>query len=160
MTTDEHRKHATSVLRRCILELAAKEGNFESRFFALVMCVLFSDGCKVSRYKRKCKTVDSEISTYINGLKNNYELTDSRTNEPVPIERIYERVGALWEENERSLQMIEVFTAFQTTIQAIGENIILLDRLWMVREWGWSCEAVKVANDELSPRCFAVVAKK
>lgn len=114
----------------------------------------------MSRFKRKCKTSNASISTYIAGLKSNYSITDVKTNEEVPIERIHERVKSLWDEYEGKLHMIEVFTAFQTSIQAIGENLILLDRVYMVREWGSVCSAIQVSNDELSPRCFALVAKK
>lgn len=56
--------------------------------------------------------------------------------------------------------MFEVLAAFQNMIQGISENLILLDREEYLLKRGIHCTVYKVASEEVSPRCLALVAKK
>ncbi|XP_055607678.1 probable methyltransferase-like protein 25 [Uranotaenia lowii] len=63
-------------------------------------------------------------------------------------------------------RLAEYLTCFQTCLQAICENLILLDRLCYIRSEARRqsldirSDLVKLANDRLSPRCFIIMAEK
>lgn len=59
--------------------------------------------------------------------------------------------------------LAEILTALQTAIQDICENIVLLDKVQYVSELevtGVSCRIEKITDDELSPRCYALILDK
>lgn len=59
--------------------------------------------------------------------------------------------------------LAEILTGLQTAIQEICENVVLLDKVQYVRELedeSVSCEIKKVTNDQLSPRCYAIIVDK
>lgn len=121
-----------------------------------------------------------DFETYLKQLDEGYYLTVNPTkNEPGAILKDYGNVDGernenlkftsseiknklyeLWERYEKELNMIEILAAFQNTIQSICENIILLDRVVFMKEKGFEAMVEKVTDDEISPRCLALVAFK
>lgn len=115
---------------------------------------------QLSRLKRKCRTSDDSTSGYINGLKYTHAFHDPITNQQIPIETLSEQIKSCLEKNDHLLNLFQIITAFQTAIQCICENLVLLDRVLLIKEMGMEGGAIKVVKDELSPRCFALVARK
>lgn len=89
-----------------------------------------------------------------------HSVTNSNNEEMLNKEEFLEKINNSWKIHEHDCQLIEAFTAFQTSLQNICENVILLDRIEMMKEWGFECFARKITDDGISPRCYAIVAKK
>lgn len=58
--------------------------------------------------------------------------------------------------------LTEILTGLQTALQEICENVVLLDKVQYVKDEHIGCNLriEKVTNDELSPRCYALVLAK
>lgn len=70
------------------------------------------------------------------------------------------RISEIWESNKDKMMIVEALSALQTSIQSVCENILLQDRVQFLLEKGVNCYIQKVTDDDISPRCHALVAIK
>lgn len=58
--------------------------------------------------------------------------------------------------------LAESLTGLQTAVQKICERVVLLDKVQYAREESPTadCRIEKITNDELSPRCYALILTK
>lgn len=126
-----------------------------------------SENCHLRRTKRKTRCLDStahgnEFTSYLNELKNSHSLKIHPTddNELIDSANFRQKMMDSWTAHEKNCQLIEVFSAFQTSLQSICENLVLLDRVEMMKELGYLSFARKITDDVVSPRCFALVARQ
>lgn len=64
---------------------------------------------------------------------------------------------------ENGGQLAEILTGLQTAIQEICETVVLLDKVQYVNELSVrnrSCFIRKITDEELSPRCFALIIER
>ncbi|KAL3286433.1 hypothetical protein HHI36_000941 [Cryptolaemus montrouzieri] len=149
MSDKEHQEHAENFLRRAALQKAAEEFD-----------------CNVTRLKRKTgKTKSGSVNfiSYLENLDKNHRLVPKTLHgNALKIDDIefLQKMHEIWDKNEQNLFLVEVLTAFQTSIQVICENILLLDRVQFLRENGVNCYIRKITDDNISPRCYAFIAIK
>lgn len=133
----------------------------------LHMC--FSVGFEVRRLKRKSgqKTaVDSnncedDFAVYMKNIQFSHILERNDGTASVKLEisddTFTKRMWKKWEENNGDCYLVEVLTGLQAAIQSVCENVVLLDRVEMLKERGLDCIVEKVTDESVSPRCFALV---
>lgn len=124
----------------------------------------------VRRLKRKTGKFKADsncnIEDYIGNLKYTHELIPKEgfstkckvplIDDPIFKSKIFEK----WNQHKENCYLVEILTAFQTAIQSICENVVLLDRVEFLREKGLECNVYKVTDDRISPRCHALVATR
>lgn len=98
----------------------------------------------------------SPFDTYLANLKHSHTLLGSEISDGEFLRKMTEK----WLEHKGEIRLIEALTIFQTSIQHICENIVLLDRVMFLRENRVKCFVVKVTDQGISPRCHALVAIK
>lgn len=99
----------------------------------------------------------------MDSLENTHRLSDPKQPDQlqlIALDVFRNKMRSGWKIHEKDCRLLEIFTAFQTSIQSICENVVLLDRVEMVNELGYQCSAKKVTDDCISPRCYAIVANK
>ncbi|XP_045461076.1 probable methyltransferase-like protein 25 [Harmonia axyridis] len=144
MSDSQHEEHAKNFLMRGILQKAADEV-----------------GCNVSRLKRKSgKSLnESDFSFYLKNFCNNYKLIPKSSDAKGDLD-VERRIIEIWESNQDKLILMEALTALQTSLQSVCENILLQDKVQYLIENGVNCYIEKVTDDNISPRCHALIAIK
>lgn len=126
-----------------------------------------SENYHLRRTKRKTRCPDNpvpgnEFISYLNELKNSHSLKIHPANDQELIGSVdfRQKMMDAWIVHEKNCRVIEVFSAFQTSLQSVCENLVLLDRVEMIKDLGYISFARKITNDAISPRCYALVAKQ
>jgi len=97
--------------------------------------------------------MDDALKRYEFVTKKNASHCDSST--------VLSQVTQLWHHHEKSCHLAEIMTVLQMAVQGVAESFILADRAAYLQEHGVpSVEIVKVMDDNVSPRCLALVARK
>ncbi|KAK4885979.1 hypothetical protein RN001_002250 [Aquatica leii] len=144
MSDEDHAIHSKSCILRAILQEFANEENL-----------------KIERLKRKSGKLINNVKEYINNVKFTHKLIRPDGSDYVINEDVFlKTMMGKWKSYKDKCYLVEVLTAFQTAIQSICENIILLDRVQYLSEKGIKCDIYKVTDDHISPRCHALVANK
>lgn len=101
---------------------------------------------------------------YLRNLKNTHKLEKSEgglENSSRDIDEVFmEKMREKWREHKGDCVLAEALTGLQADMQGVCENLVLLDRVEFLREKGLRCFVRKVTDDEVSPRCYALVAVK
>lgn len=134
------------------------------------MQLKIAENLEVKRLKRKSGKLkegsDYSVESYVKNLKFSHVLaaTADATEEPqrnrIEEEEFEGKIFRKWKEYEDKCYLVEILTAFQTAIQSICENVVLLDRVEFLREKQFNCAVYKVTENRISPRCHALVATK
>lgn len=151
MCKEEHLSHSLQCMHRAILQLVVEMKN-----------------CSVRRLKRKsgksdATDIDEAFQIYLNNLKNTHKLVvnpDQKNEIKISDEAFLFKMHEKWIEHKGACWLVEVLMGLQTAIQSICENVILLDRVEFLKEKGFHCYNRKITNDFISPRCWALIAKK
>ncbi|XP_044747596.1 protein RRNAD1 isoform X2 [Coccinella septempunctata] len=148
MSDEQHEEHARNFLMRAVLQKAADEA-----------------GCYVSRLKRKSgKSLnESDFSFYLKNFCKNYKLVPKNSGGETELTNNFDverRITEIWENNKDKFMLVEALSALQNSIQSVCENILLQDRVQFLLENGVNCDIQKVTDDNISPRCYALVAIK
>lgn len=112
------------------------------------------------------KTKENDFSSYVmevteNGFSlicnGNVECTENKYHH-----FDMEELWFFWRQNSTlTFQKAAIFIALQNNLQQVFENCILYDRLLYLKEKGiTNCEFKRIVNEKISPRCFALIAKK
>lgn len=75
----------------------------------------------------------------------------------------FEELRQLWREHSQANSMLKtaIVLLLQFRLQPVLENLILLDRIVYLNEKGLTdCRVKKIFDDQISPRCYALVAVK
>ncbi|KAF5274828.1 hypothetical protein FQR65_LT00411 [Abscondita terminalis] len=143
-TAEDHLIHSKNCTLRAILQEVAYEENLE-----------------IKRLKRKSKKIKDDVVEYIKNVKSTHKLIKSDGSDYVIDETEFAtKMLKKWENYKDKCNLVEVLTAFQTALQSLCENIVLLDRVQYLRENGINGDIYKVTDDHISPRCHALVANK
>jgi hypothetical protein len=138
------------------------------------ICICFvSDQLKIQRTRRKAVRLRDRNSfeSYMTVAAERAYCLTSKTGKmpvfPVGAEVInnfnLDEIRGIWRELSQDLtfQKTGVFLLMQGALQRVMENFILLDRLLYFRENGIKdCCYKKLFEEEESPRCFALIARK
>lgn len=153
MTKEEHTNHSLQCMNRSILQLVAELEN-----------------CSVRRLKRKSgksNATDSDegFQTYLNNLETTHKLevvgpSQRKYQIKITDEAFLLKMHEKWNEHKGDCWLVEVLMGLQAAVQSICENVILLDRVEFLKEKGFHCYNRKITNDFVSPRCWALIAKK
>lgn len=76
------------------------------------------------------------------------------------MDEIKKLIKVKWIKYNGLLYLIEILTSLQISIQSLSENLLLYDRKIYLNENNVRCDAYKITNDAISPRCMALVAFK
>ncbi|CAG9855983.1 unnamed protein product [Phyllotreta striolata] len=148
MTEAQHERHAQDLMFRCILQAVAETEHYQ-----------------VKRLKRKQVNINGENSDenfegYLRNVRIGHCLLDCR-NETVDIDDSFlDKMRLKWKDYKSKCFLMEALTSLQAAMQRMCENVVLIDRIEYMREKGFECMAMKITNDQLSPRSFAIVATK
>ncbi|CAF4832499.1 unnamed protein product [Pieris macdunnoughi] len=116
------------------------------------------------RKKRKAvrfKTKQRDFNTYVkDAVESGFSFIfneESERNTPD-----LDELSLLWQQHSLiTFKKAAIFIVLQNNLQQIFENFILYDRLLYLKENGiTNCEFKRIVNEKLSPRCFALIAKK
>ncbi|GLV44671.1 uncharacterized protein CBL_20582 [Carabus blaptoides fortunei] len=148
MSPEDHTRHSTAAMRRAILQKVTEEVGYH-----------------LSRTKRKThgSSEHDDFNVYLDRLTLTHHLTDPKQPDQlqlITLETFRSKMQNAWKCYEKDCRLLEVFSAFQTSIQSICENVVLLDRVQMVKELGYACCTRQVTDDCISPRCYAIIANK
>lgn len=107
------------------------------------------------------KTNRSTFESFMDDALKRYEFV-TRTNEShYDSSTILCQVEELWHHYKSSCHAAEIVTALQMAVQGVAESFILADRAAYLQEQAVSSvDIVQVMDDHVSPRCFALVARK
>ncbi|KAL1502219.1 hypothetical protein ABEB36_007393 [Hypothenemus hampei] len=152
MSKEEHLQHSIHSIRRALLEFVAKLEN-----------------CSVRRIKRKSirpesttsTDIDKDFEEYLNNLTRTHRLLGNHVNHiKIDDEAFRFKMREKWTEQKNDCWQVEILMGLQAAIQPICETVILFDRVVFLKEKGVHCYKRKITDDEISPRCWAVIAKK
>ncbi|XP_030766844.1 protein RRNAD1-like [Sitophilus oryzae] len=154
------------------LELSEKDLETKTQallFRAVLEFVAEDQNCTVKRLKRKSgklTTTDGGLffETHLNNLPSCHRLLAAPSSIPRDIDEPFlMEMRRKWEEYHTNITKrlaVSVYIALQALIQSVCENVVLVDRIEMVREYGYSCRLKRITDSKLSPRCWALVAVK
>lgn len=119
----------------------------------------------MSRLKRKTGKSKQNYETYcfedyIETLAASYEIKSRDDMKHINLDIFREKLLQYWDVYKDKLLLVEGFTALQSLIQPLCENLILLDRIEFLKENSIDANVVRVTDDTISPRCFAIIARK
>ncbi|KAG5893233.1 hypothetical protein JTB14_013395 [Gonioctena quinquepunctata] len=122
------------------------------------------ENCRVRRLKRKSNKShipdpDEDFENYLINLKSTHQLEGDHYKN-VDDEAFQQKMREKWKEHKSDCYLVEILTGLQAAIQGICENVVLLDRVEFLKEKGFHCRVEKVTNDQVSPRCHALIAVK
>lgn len=131
---------------------------------ATKLTTLFAVNCDVQRLKRKTGIRKVEdASEFLNNLPNTHVLVPKQKSAPqltIADPVFKSKFHSAWNDHKEKSHLFEILTAFQATLQSLCEHVLLLDRVQFLRENGLDCAVYKVADDRISPRCHALVARR
>jgi hypothetical protein len=116
--------------------------------------------------KKKCrrgvrKTNRSTFESFMDDALKRYEFVANTNTRHYDSSTILCKVTELWQHHKASCHLAEVVTVLQMAIQGVAESFILADRAAYLQENAVpSVEVVKVMDEQVSPRCLALVARK
>ncbi|XP_023319192.1 protein RRNAD1-like [Trichogramma pretiosum] len=146
MSEQAHDEHAFHVLARAVLELYTSENGFR----------LKKHVCKATR-----KTQCGDFESYLKDSMNRYSLHESESDKVIPwTEEIEESIKRLWNEKSSSQKDVELYTGLQYLLQNAAESLVLVDRLFYLKENSVDSYLLPTMNRSLSPRCYAIVSTK
>lgn len=96
------------------------------------------------------------FENYLTNLKRTHTLVGAEITDDQFVRKMREK----WLQHKGKAYLIEALAAFQAAMQAVCENVVLLDRVVFLREKGVDCFVVNVTDQGISPRCHALVAVK
>ncbi|XP_028133010.2 probable methyltransferase-like protein 25 [Diabrotica virgifera virgifera] len=148
MSQEEHVEHSTNLMFRCILQLVAESENLD-----------------IKRLKRKSTTHSSttDIEDYLSHLPSTHQLKPRNPNDnhlSITDEVFLNKMRDKWNEYKDKCFLLEVLTGLQAALQNVCENIVLLDRVEYLKEKGFEARVQKITDDLVSPRCYALIARK
>lgn len=115
--------------------------------------------------KSRGKSQSLDFEKYLENFSNKYifeKYTDY--DEKATIipwdDKIKKEIKVLWSQYADKQKTIELYTALQLLVQQAAESLILLDRVYFLKEKNCSAYLTSVMNKSLSPRCCAIVARK
>lgn len=135
----------------------------EANRTATKLTTFFAVNCDVQRLKRKTGIRKAEdVSEFVNNLPNTHVLVPKQNDAQIRIaDPVFKsKFHSTWNEQKKQSHLFEILTAFQATLQGLCEHVLLLDRVQFLRENGLDCAVYKVADDRISPRCHALVARR
>ncbi|XP_046975139.1 uncharacterized protein LOC124541277 [Vanessa cardui] len=136
-----------NLLARAVLQLYSSEHN-----------------CQLKRNKRKAvrlKAIGNNFEEYIQDAIAGYRLICNTANENSSFFNT-EQLSRIWREiHPLTFKKAAIFILLQNDMQPVCENFILYDRLFYLQEKGIKkCKFKKIANENISPRCLALLAQK
>ncbi|XP_049844521.1 probable methyltransferase-like protein 25 [Schistocerca gregaria] len=143
-----HDIHALNLMARAVLYLCAYEGGYN---------VL-----KKHRHGVR-KTENSKFGAVLDDMVSRYTFTAASSGTEVANEEVRQKILVLWDRHKNLCSLAEVFTALQLTIQGTAESFVLLDKIAYLKEttsYHVSCDLTKVMNEQISPRCHTIIARK
>ncbi|PSN34212.1 hypothetical protein C0J52_13137 [Blattella germanica] len=154
-----------SFLSRPFLRLASQESaikwqNMTKEEHGLHSENTMAQGVVLKKKHRRAvkKTNRSEFHNFMEDALSRYEF---QTEAAFDISSARNKMIDMWNEHKHSCRLVEAITALQMAIQTIAEGFVIADRAAYLLENGISSvEVVKVMDNVLSPRCYALVAKK
>ncbi|KAJ9576401.1 hypothetical protein L9F63_006757, partial [Diploptera punctata] len=140
MSEEKHKEHSENLMARAVLQLCFHNG-----------------GMIVKKKKRRVvrKTKRTEFNSFMEDAISRFDLAAEH------VTPFRQEMAELWEQHKSSCRLAEVLTALQMAIQNIVESFVHADWVAYLHEHGvTSVEIVKVMDDALSPRCWALIARK
>ncbi|XP_026488737.2 uncharacterized protein LOC113395349 [Vanessa tameamea] len=138
-----------NLLARAVLQLYSSEYN-----------------CQLKRNKRKAvrlKSIGNNFEEYIHDAIAGYRLICNNTDNSKNSTFLdTEQLSRIWREiHPLTFKKAAIFIFLQNVLQPVCENFILYDRLFYLQEKGIkNCKFKKIANENISPRCLALLAQK
>lgn len=125
---------------------------------------LIPENCRVRRLKRKSGKSDASDSdagfvVYLNNLPRTHKLVGGKRIS-VTDASFLSLMREKWNERKNDCWLVEVLMGLQAAIQAVCENVILLDRVAFLKEKRLHCCMRKITNDAVSPRCWALISER
>lgn len=122
------------------------------------------ENLKVSRRKRKTgfkenKKENFDFQHFLTNLDNSFTFTDVNS-KCIPSDVLKTKLERLWEKSKNDLIFLEAFTALQTILQPMCEQLILFDRIEYLKEMGKCGLVVKIIRPEVTARNHALVCCK
>ncbi|CAD5123316.1 DgyrCDS11674 [Dimorphilus gyrociliatus] len=133
-TENDHETHVRNVLYRAVLELFLKNKGMET----------------LKKTKRRLVRREERLSFahYIDDVINRTEFSSLWK----------EEITQLYRECEEAENMIEPITCLQVMLQSVIETLILIDRVYFLKENGsYDVNLLNVFDDKISPRNVAIV---
>ena len=116
--------------------------------------------------KRVSSAIVPEGRLNFSEIKAKYQIFDEVKNE-IPFSNFHEeKFREIREKFPRGEEQSEIFSCLQATIQNCCENLVILDRIFYIREQAamknlkLEISVKKLENEKLSPRCHVFVIKK
>ncbi|CAG9573618.1 unnamed protein product [Danaus chrysippus] len=168
-------ENSLEILSIPFLRLAAQTSTLgtkieDSVFNLLARAVLqvyaFKNNLILKRTKRKAvrlKSVKNNFEDYVQDALTGYQLIRGNgSNNTENINFDVEEIISIWRElPELTFKKAAIFVLLQNYLQPVFENFILYDRLIYLQERGiLSCKYKKIVDNNISPRCLALIVKK
>lgn len=111
----------------------------------------------------RLKSIQNNFEEYIEDAILGYtliknEIAEKNTSEVFNKEHLYN----IWREIPQvTFKKAAIFILIQNDLQPVFENFVLYDRLLYLQEKGVrNCKFKKIVNENISPRCLALIAQK
>jgi hypothetical protein len=106
------------------------------------------------------KSNRSTFDSFIDDALKRYEFVGANGNE-YDSSTILCQVAELWHHYKASCHAAEIVTALQMAVQGVAESFVVADQVAYLQEHAVSSvDIVQVMDDNVSPRCLALIARK
>ena len=114
----------------------------------------------VRKATRKSQCIDFE--SYLEDCTKRYSFVNTTDSDKlVPwSDEIKDAIKTLWNTQKDKYENIEIYTALQSLLQNAAESLVLMDRLFYLKEQRLEAFIIPTMNRSLSPRCYAIVSNK
>lgn len=102
------------------------------------------------------------FQTYVKDSLLRYDFVPNtdETDNIIARDEMEKGITRIWDEQNRNLKAVEIYTGLQMMLQLPAESLILQDRLCWLYEQGLEAVIVPVMNKCISPRSYAIVSYK
>ncbi|KAK7862668.1 hypothetical protein R5R35_009241 [Gryllus longicercus] len=148
-TEEQHQQHSENLMSRAVLDLAAVKL-----------------GLVLKKKRRRCvrKTQRNNFESFIEDAMERYDflLPNGVIATTEKHEEILKEMRTLWLQFKKFCNLAEAVTGLQAAMQTSVESVILIDRITALQEKQsqLTLDVVKVTDEELSPRCRALIVRK